>query len=529
MITPDSIEAKYQRIQALIERMDAQPKCRDKPLKNRAGRVVKPATVQCGTVCRQKQNCTVTKGELREVRSAFEGRPKQEIAAAIKALIEAKKTGRLSAIAHGPKGEDKDQKPVSAREKRAKDPSAQAEPRSKPKDPTVQLGKPTHDRITSPEEAIASGRAILGDLIGKMAAEYSSEDPHNYKQMVDEKWAEYAAAKEAGYKVESDLAELTSRQRQGEGSAALKREITKKQKELVAVTKKTKKAGGEFQVIASDDGLIKYGNIKNIRYRLSQYGSNPSPEEKETIKRLEASLLKKEKAQRERSRRPISRQVIQSLIDNSALSKEDAIAAVNAITIKGDPGPDVKERIVDFVRMTNGQCLETLKTISAIEGRGYADMSKGSLFYERYNTKMLFHEMGHHVEYAAHNAREFVGNRFVLDRSTGPAEKMSVLAPFSGYRSDEIAQPDHFIDPYVGKIYPGFPGLSEVVAMGLQALSSPKLLAELALKDPDHLALVIGIASQRAPAIGKKEPKTDSAPVAYFGLNPHPFRKPLWK
>ena len=181
MISLAELDAKYDRLYALItSRMDAiaKARCRDKPLKNRSGQTVKPATVQCGTVCRQKQNCKLTKTELRKVRSAFTGKSKQEMAKAIKALIASKKSGRSSVgatyeVTDKPRTEKnlerrekRYQKSVAAAEKRAK---AKAPPKA-PDDPVVRLGKPLYDLVTTPEEAIASGRAILGDKIGKMAA-----------------------------------------------------------------------------------------------------------------------------------------------------------------------------------------------------------------------------------------------------------------------------------------------------------------------------------------------------------------------
>lgn len=111
----------------------AKAECREKALFSRTGRMVKPATVRCGTICRQKKNCKVTKTELKKVRSAFKGKTKQEITSAIKALIAAKKAGQSSVGAtyevtkdvraeQGKQRQEKRyQKSVAAAEKRAKD------------------------------------------------------------------------------------------------------------------------------------------------------------------------------------------------------------------------------------------------------------------------------------------------------------------------------------------------------------------------------------------------------------------------
>ena len=562
MITPDSIEAKYQRIQALIERMDAQSKCRDKPLTNRSGKVVKPATVQCGTVCRQKQNCKVTKGELRKVRSAFKGKSKREMAEAIKALIASKKAGQSSTRAtYEVTEKPRKEKNIKRREKRFERSVEQSEKRTKakiapdlPETPAVRLGKPIHDRVTTPEEAIANGRAILGDLIGKMAAEYDNPIPSNYEKMKRKNRDEYYAERKLSTKAAYELKDLLQQKRDGGDNEVLRKKIEDKRDELDSTDERSYVLDNDYDFLHSDDGVIKYGDAVEVRNLISSHkitlemlakkkarsesGSKVSmvdlanqekeekraKEAKEAIEKLERILPTRE----EKEIRTISSQVIQALIDNSSLSKEEAISAVNRIQIKGEPMSGTKDLIADFLRMTNGQCLETLHKIKVTTNeRASASLEENSIKYNFHDIKALFHEMGHHVEFASHNYYEEVGVQFVRGRATGPIEQLSVLSPGSKYEADEVALPNHFLKPYVGKVYPG--NTSEVVSMGLQALSHPKLLAELALKDPDHLALVIGMASQRVPGLGKKATKTDSAPVVtYFGLNPHPFRKPFW-
>ena len=396
MTIPAELEEKYNRIYALIaSRMDAiaKAKCRDKPLTNRSGKVVKPATIQCGTVCRQKRNCKVTKGELRKVRSAFKGKSKREMAEAVKALIESKKAGQSSTRAtYEVTEKPRKEKNIERREKRYQRSVEQAEKRAKAKIPpvipkvpkatrikktaTTGLGKPIHDRVSTPEEAIANGRAILGDLIDKMAAEYS--------------------------------------------------------------------------VIGSDRA------------------------------------------------HPTAAKVLQSLLDNSSLSKEDAEQEAGKIAVNGALKDGMQQRIADFIRLTNGQCMGTLDKIEIDKYRALASRSRKSITFNGSNPENLFHEMGHHVEYAAHNVDLRVGEQFIKGRATGKPKRLSTLSPGHGYGPGEMAYPDRFVDPYVGKTSAN--GTSEVISMGLQFFSSPTLLSELAKKDPDHLALVVGMISQQVPA-----------------------------
>ena len=84
----------------------AKPQCRDKPLVSKTGRVVKPATVQCGSVCRQKQNCRITKKQLDQVRKQMPGASRREVAEAIKKAMAKKREGMgtKGALYEGTKG-----------------------------------------------------------------------------------------------------------------------------------------------------------------------------------------------------------------------------------------------------------------------------------------------------------------------------------------------------------------------------------------------------------------------------------------
>jgi len=59
----------------------------------------------------------------------------------------------------------------------------------------------------------------------------------------------------------------------------------------------------------------------------------------------------------------------------------------------------------------------------------------------------------------------------------------------------EVAINDGFYNPYVGKVYGelGIEGTTatEVFSMGFQALATDAELARLAMKDPEHLSLVM--------------------------------------
>jgi hypothetical protein len=58
------------------------------------------------------------------------------------------------------------------------------------------------------------------------------------------------------------------------------------------------------------------------------------------------------------------------------------------------------------------------------------------------------------------------------------------------FESNEIAYPDKFVSPYVGKVYPD---ATEVISMGLERVASPQRLVDFASTDPDHFAYTVGI------------------------------------
>ena len=68
----------------------------------------------------------------------------------------------------------------------------------------------------------------------------------------------------------------------------------------------------------------------------------------------------------------------------------------------------------------------------------------------------------------------------------------------ANYRADEMAYPDTFINPYVGKDYGG--RASEVFSMALQHLESYDSLLPL-IADPEHFSLLMGFCLRKNPRI----------------------------
>lgn len=93
--------------------------------------------------------------------------------------------------------------------------------------------------------------------------------------------------------------------------------------------------------------------------------------------------------------------------------------------------------------------------------------------------RTIVHEVGHWIEwnlgrYRKDNgypgqpiqkaAQEFLHSRVENE----PTQRLKDIFPGMGYGSHEVARPDKFLDPYVGKIYTS--GSTEIVSMGLEHL-----------------------------------------------------------
>lgn len=79
----------------------------------------------------------------------------------------------------------------------------------------------------------------------------------------------------------------------------------------------------------------------------------------------------------------------------------------------------------------------------------------------------VVHEYGHHLDaMLAHPG--LLNNSFVQSRSAGPRVSLRRLTGNNAYREEEMAYPDRFIEPYVGKDYQS--SANEVVSVGLEKM-----------------------------------------------------------
>jgi len=126
---------------------------------------------------------------------------------------------------------------------------------------------------------------------------------------------------------------------------------------------------------------------------------------------------------------------------------------------------------------------ETTKDRAFHRGRDEIHIRKDS------STATIIHEIGHCWETQLGELRQ-VAMDFLEHRTKGePTVSLRALhGPESGYEENEMAKPDRFYDPYVGKRYEY---ATEVISMGLGGLWDPVWSGIMA--DPGHVALTLAM------------------------------------
>lgn len=129
--------------------------------------------------------------------------------------------------------------------------------------------------------------------------------------------------------------------------------------------------------------------------------------------------------------------------------------------------------------------------------RAHVSRGVGGASYVSISTKddvhTIIHELGHVVE--QQNPRIRKAARDFLESRTRPqrAFPMINLTSNLGYERHEMADPDGFEKPYMGKRYAT--GSTEIVSMGLERMADPMRRLELLANDPAYFALMHDIVS----------------------------------
>ena len=106
----------------------------------------------------------------------------------------------------------------------------------------------------------------------------------------------------------------------------------------------------------------------------------------------------------------------------------------------------------------------------------------------KYRRSTQFHEMAHFAEFRDPQVA-IDAKKWIRSRATGELDYLNRITnlPFD---NNELAYPDNFIHPYVGKSY--LTNSTEALSMGLEVFSNPKTLVDLYRSDSEHFNLIMG-------------------------------------
>jgi hypothetical protein len=150
----------------------------------------------------------------------------------------------------------------------------------------------------------------------------------------------------------------------------------------------------------------------------------------------------------------------------------------------------------EFALLTGGKGSSTLRYMEQIDERAYAlESSKMINLGIPPDKATTFHEMAHHIEYENPELAKAAGD-WVRERATSnKPQSLNKLEKTDSYDKDEIAYPDKFLAPYVGKVYEN--GTTEVISMGVERFSSPESMVSLYTSDREHFNFTLGVLKRR--------------------------------
>lgn len=172
----------------------------------------------------------------------------------------------------------------------------------------------------------------------------------------------------------------------------------------------------------------------------------------------------------------------------------DSIESINKSLTGNFTKLDLDDAIIEFQQLTGGKSGSSLKLVKKSffgDGRVYATLQGDLSIGSNPDKATIFHELGHHVEFES-AATVTAAKSWIRSRSLGEPKKLNELTN-DPYPDEEIAYPDKFIKPYVGKIYPD---ATEVVSVGMEHFTSGRKMLELYEKDSEHFAFTVGAIKQ---------------------------------
>ncbi len=220
---------------------------------------------------------------------------------------------------------------------------------------------------------------------------------------------------------------------------------------------------------------------------------------------------------------PVGLKIIDTLRNSSKITFEQADSWANSQIIEksaitrlkkmGYQEADVRRDMAEFYQITGGK-LRQIRLETDGSKRTHAsgiDHFEDNVIHpgSNFNKTVLWHEMAHHLE--ADSAAKAASNGYLLKRrKTEKVYSLRSLTGNRGYRSDEGAYDDNFINHYIGKVYRD--KTTEVWSMGVQYLAKPYDAAMMLAKDPEMAALMAGyLQADLTPAMKALQAIQDSA------------------
>lgn len=214
---------------------------------------------------------------------------------------------------------------------------------------------------------------------------------------------------------------------------------------------------------------------------------------------------------------PITDKQAQEWVDNNITISSDVLSFLNNpyYIYKIE---NLKNDCAEIYKLTGGKVNREITFVAQKNTKEYtarcqADLLNGLIMLDENDTNKcsVFHEFAHFIE-AESPQYGMCSKDFILSKATQKRKlKLKTLTKDDDYENEEVAYPDHFVHPYVGKWYGDDENITEVISMGVELLSSPEDLYKILEKDPEHLNYILGVcmSEEKIKRISKQEEDND--------------------
>ncbi len=183
-----------------------------------------------------------------------------------------------------------------------------------------------------------------------------------------------------------------------------------------------------------------------------------------------------------------------AIVKHHGVSKEDIEGLTSMAQYETSLGSRTKKTVQkyheEFLQLTGGKSATSISSIRKDRDRAYANASGVLNVGKGAHKDAFFHEAAHHVEFESSKLREAANGWLRSKASSTEPELLSKLTGISAYARSEVALPDKFVDPYVGKIYKD--RSTEVISMGAEHFTDSKNMQILHERDRRHFEFTLG-------------------------------------